>query len=168
MKSCRIGEGQKKTDAASPVIGVILIVAITVILAAVIGTTVIGISDQNEPAEKAVVDVLDVREKSGSPNEVLVHIVTIDDVENDELYLAFKDTQIQHEGGPSYAGPANRLSWKKLGNTNQQLSAGDRVWFEPPDAPQSNEKVEGREVVVIYDDGDTEAIVYEFGALPGP
>ena len=37
-------------DAVSPVIGVILMVAITVILAAVIASFVLGLGDQNNPA----------------------------------------------------------------------------------------------------------------------
>jgi flagellin-like protein len=40
-------------DAVSPVIGVILMVAITVILAAVIASFVLGLGDQNNPAPTA-------------------------------------------------------------------------------------------------------------------
>ena len=40
----------KDDDAVSPVIGVILMVAITVILAAVIASFVLGLGDQNNPA----------------------------------------------------------------------------------------------------------------------
>jgi flagellin-like protein len=166
MKSRRAGGTQKKAKAVSPVIGVILMVAITVILAAVIGTTVVELSDQNEPAERAVVDVVDVRDKS--PNEVQVNVITAGDVRNDELFLAFKGTRIQHEDGSP--GPADRLSWRELNNygtppPSQRLSAGDTAWFEPPN---SNPSVEGREVVVIYDNGDTESVVYEFGSLSEP
>lgn len=164
----------ENVDAVSPVIGVILMVAITVILAAVIGTTVLGLSDQSEPAENAVIEVLDVEKgPSGSPDEVTVQLLTVGDVANDELYLGFKDTQIQHEGGSSYAGPDDLVSWRDLSKDpgappRQALTAGDTVMFEPPDSPLSNEKVEGREVVVVYKGEDTETIVYETGPLPGP
>ena len=40
-------------NAVSPVIGVILMVAITVILAAVIASFVLGLGDQNNPAPTA-------------------------------------------------------------------------------------------------------------------
>jgi flagellin-like protein len=43
----------KDDDAVSPVIGVILMVAITVILAAVIASFVLGLGDQNNPAPTA-------------------------------------------------------------------------------------------------------------------
>ena len=43
-------------DAVSPVIGVILMVAITVILAAVIASFVLGLGDQNNPAPTASFD----------------------------------------------------------------------------------------------------------------
>jgi flagellin-like protein len=43
-------------DAVSPVIGVILMVAITVILAAVIASFVLGLGDQNNPAPTADFD----------------------------------------------------------------------------------------------------------------
>jgi len=43
-------------DAVSPVIGVILMVAITVILAAVIASFVLGLGDQNNPAPTVSID----------------------------------------------------------------------------------------------------------------
>jgi flagellin-like protein len=46
----------KDDDAVSPVIGVILMVAITVILAAVIASFVLGLGDQNNPAPTADFD----------------------------------------------------------------------------------------------------------------
>lgn len=161
---------QQDTNAVSPVIGVILMIAITVILAAVIGTFVLGLSDQNEPAERAVVEVTEVRTgpSGGTPHEVQVSIITAGDVRNDELYIAFKDSiQIQNESGSP--GPADRLSWKDLSETSstESVGAGDRAWFEPPGSTTSG-KVEGREAILIYDDGDTESVVYEFGPLPAP
>ncbi len=53
----------------SPVIGVILMVAITVILAAVIGTFVLGLGDSLEQAPQAQLDA----EADGSGNAVISH-----------------------------------------------------------------------------------------------
>jgi flagellin-like protein len=52
----RLKELLTDDDAVSPVIGVILMVAITVILAAVIASFVLGLGDQNNPAPTADFD----------------------------------------------------------------------------------------------------------------
>ena len=53
--------------AVSPVIGVILMVAITVILAAVIGTFVLGLGDQlGDTAPQASFDVVEVNDADGN------------------------------------------------------------------------------------------------------
>jgi len=49
-----------KQDAVSPAVGVILMVAITVILAAVIGTFVLGLGDQVEQESQAGVNIEDI------------------------------------------------------------------------------------------------------------
>lgn len=56
------------TDAVSPVIGVILMVAITVILAAVIGTFVLGLGDQ--VGSSAPQATLNLDASSGDPSEI--------------------------------------------------------------------------------------------------
>ncbi|WP_435094470.1 type IV pilin [Halorubrum sp. N11] len=68
---------QSDTDdrAVSPVIGVILMVAITVILAAVIGTFVLGLGDQlNDTAPQASFTVDDVSMNSTATDDVNVSI----------------------------------------------------------------------------------------------
>ncbi|PSP91331.1 type IV pilin [Halobacteriales archaeon QS_4_66_20] len=57
-------------DAVSPVIGVILMVAITVILAAVIASFVLGLGDQNNPAPTTD---FDFNYDSSGPNVVVTH-----------------------------------------------------------------------------------------------
>ncbi len=56
-------------DAVSPVIGVILMVAITVILAAVIASFVLGLGDQNNPAPTVGFDI-DYDGSGGGPINV--------------------------------------------------------------------------------------------------
>src|SRR6056297_1590623 len=53
----------------SPVIGVILMVAITVILAAVIGTFVLGLGDSLQTTPTASISVSDATEEYPSPND---------------------------------------------------------------------------------------------------
>jgi flagellin-like protein len=59
-------------DAVSPVIGVILMVAITVILAAVIASFVLGLGDQNNPAPTANFN-FDYDSTSGSETVTVTH-----------------------------------------------------------------------------------------------
>jgi hypothetical protein len=40
--------------------------------------------------------------------------------------------------------------------------------FEPPNSPLSNQKAEGREVSVVYDNGDSSFLLDEIGPLPSP
>lgn len=169
-------EKKRGDDAVSPVIGVVLMVAITVLLAAVVGTTVAGFSDSAEPPEYAVIEVTDVEAGPGGSNdEVTVQLVQGNDIRNDQLYFYFRDVQIQHEDGPSTAGPANRLSWRELSQPDggplppkKPIGVGETVMFEPPNSPLSNQKVEGRKVSIVYDNGDSSFLVDEIGPLPSP
>jgi flagellin-like protein len=58
-------------DAVSPVIGVILMVAITVILAAVIGTFVLGLGDQVQSTSPQASFNFDYTNSSGNPGDQL-------------------------------------------------------------------------------------------------
>ncbi|WP_255151270.1 type IV pilin [Halorarius halobius] len=74
-------------DAVSPVIGVILMVAITVILAAVIGTFVLGLGDQVQ---------------SSAPNanfQFEYSDATIDDTSNGNGPAETKEVVVTHDGG---------------------------------------------------------------------
>ncbi|WP_080505241.1 type IV pilin [Halorubrum aethiopicum] len=99
-----------KTDdrAVSPVIGVILMVAITVILAAVIGTFVLGLGDSlGDSQPTAQLDV------------------SIDEANN--------QTIIEHAGGDSIDSDSLRVIVTSDGNAEgndtitQRLSVGDRI-----------------------------------------
>jgi len=63
----------KDDDAVSPVIGVILMVAITVILAAVIASFVLGLGDQNNPAPTADFNFDYQNSSSGSDDLTITH-----------------------------------------------------------------------------------------------
>lgn len=169
--------GKKREDeATSPVIGVVMLVAITVLLAAVMATTVSGLSGPAEPREHAVIDVASVEVGPGGSNdEVTVRLSAGNDIRNDHLYFSFRNTQIQHEKGPATLGPAERLSWRELSMPKngplpprRSIGVAETVMFEPPNSPLSNQKVKDREVVVVYDDGDSSFLIDEIGPLKSP
>jgi flagellin-like protein len=81
---------QRNEKAVSPVIGVILMVAITVVLAATIGTFVLGLGDQVNENARASINV-DVKQPDGSMEVSLVTLsnsdyVLIRGAEGLELY----------------------------------------------------------------------------------
>jgi flagellin-like protein len=67
-------ETTQEDDAVSPVIGVILMVAITVILAAVIGTFVLGLGEQVEQNARAGVNA----DVDNTDDEVTISLTTLD------------------------------------------------------------------------------------------
>ena len=104
-------------QAVSPVIGVILMVAITVILAAVVGSFVLGLAgDVSESAPTAQISF-----EYDSPEVTLIH-----------------------DGGSSFSSDSVRLTGS--GGTddnledwgNGQVSAGDSVTVEIPDEDEGN------------------------------
>jgi flagellin-like protein len=132
--------------AISPVIGVILMVAITVILAAVIAAFVLGFGQTQDPAPQATVDFEQIKEGGGGqPDEFSVTHKGGETIDAENLYIAIRDTTVQKPGGAPPMG--DRLSWKALGFSGATVSAGDSVAFEPADAtPQ----MEGRTIEIIW------------------
>ena len=105
--------------AVSPVIGVILMVAITVILAAVVGSFVLGLA--GDVSESAPTAQISFEYDSGAGEVTLVH-----------------------DGGSSFSSDNVRLTGS--GGTdnnledwgNGQISAGDSVTVEIPDEDEGN------------------------------
>jgi flagellin-like protein len=81
-------------DAVSPVIGVILMVAITVILAAVIASFVLGLGDQNNPAPTADFDF--DYDTSTSPPQITVTHGDGDELVAQNLYI--RGEELDSEG----------------------------------------------------------------------
>jgi flagellin-like protein len=82
--------------AVSPVIGVILMVAITVILAAVIGTFVLGLGDQlGDTAPQASFDVDEVSLNATSPGDVNVGITKTggQDIDPSQITISLDGTR---------------------------------------------------------------------------
>ena len=76
--------------AVSPVIGIILMVAITVILAAVIGAFVIGIGDDQETVPQASFD-FDQTGDAGDDGEVTVEHTSGDTIPEDNIEVSVTD-----------------------------------------------------------------------------
>ena len=103
-------------DAVSPVIGVILMVAITVILAAVIASFVLGLGDQNNPAP--TVSFGFDYDGAGSPPTVTITHEDGDKLDPDNVFI---------RGNGEVEAPGDQKwndGWETTGETN---SAGDVV-----------------------------------------
>ncbi|ELZ91600.1 hypothetical protein C440_14839 [Haloferax mucosum ATCC BAA-1512] len=100
-------------DAVSPVIGVILMVAITVILAAVIGSFVLGLGDQvNETAPQAS---FSFEYETGSPNNLTITHESGDAIDAARVTIVGGGLDANWSDGTGSAG---------------QISAGDSTTFD--------------------------------------
>jgi len=132
-------------DAVSPVIGVILMVAITVILAAVIASFVLGLGDQNNPAPTVSIDF-----DADLDNDV----VTVthedgDEVESDNVFIRGE----QIDTSSTFNNPPPQSWTKANGGTAITVQAGNsvdvdltgtveeyviRIVWEDPDSDQTS------------------------------
>jgi flagellin-like protein len=113
----RVKELFEDNDAVSPVIGVILMVAITVILAAVIASFVLGLGDQTQSATPQASFSFEYDEgaiaTSGQGNLSITHDGG-DTIQASELYI---------RGGP-YASPSSTGAMTSNGEFEGNLTAG--------------------------------------------
>ena len=156
-------------DAVSPVIGVILMVAITVILAAVIASFVIGLGDQQEPAPTPQFDLeqnenwqLNYTKQGGNDFEVTDAEIqaefTVRNTSNgDEGEFDFniedinttddKDTAVTLDDSGATTGTTDYDMVYNVSNMkNGEMTAGDEINFgvtkTTGGAVQSNENIE--------------------------
>ena len=106
-------------EAVSPVIGVILMVAITVILAAVIGTFVLGLGDQVQSTSPQATFAFDYTNSSNSiPGDSLsITHDGGDSVPSGQLSAAITDAKIRSDTGDGAGGAANGLTADGDGST---------------------------------------------------
>lgn len=127
-------------DAVSPVIGVILMVAITVILAAVIASFVLGLGDQAQQQTPQASFSFDFSE--GSPNELDITHDGGDTITANELYVR-----------GSSLGTGNTGTWASLGSLSpsSDVTAGNGITLSGPSTSY--------EVRVVYEsqEGDNSA-----------
>jgi len=119
--------GSKEERAVSPVIGVILMVAITVILAAVIAAFVLDIGP-GEPEPNAAVDVIDdgdgdfTVELRSLDNADAVVVVTEDS--DDDVLVSFKDEEGDGDAAISVSGQSEEFD---EGETVQAIRTDEDV-----------------------------------------
>lgn len=150
---------QTEDRAVSPVIGVILMVAITVILAAVIASFVLGLGDQGqEPAPNVVMNADWEIDENGNVTQVQMNIDSLSEETNGEVIFI---------RGVDLGGSTQ--SWEEVSNSD--FAAGNSVTLENATSPSADNEFEdgnlqeGDEIRIVYepsegDDGsDTLAIL---------
>jgi flagellin-like protein len=123
-------------DAVSPVIGVILMVAITVILAAVIASFVLGLGDQNNPAPTTSFDF----DYDNTNDEVTITHQDGDELSTSDTYIRGSIASSAVDSPGSWTSPGSE--WK----AGQSITVGGvtsddwiaRVVWEDPDSDQTS------------------------------
>jgi len=120
---------EEGTDAVSPVIGVILMVAITVILAAVIGTFVLGLGDLQEPATAGFT-------ADTGPDEVSFSLVSPGNVDGLQVIdpSGVKSLKLEGTGVSPQAGV--KITIRSETQVQEMLSRGNVTVIEPAPPPQ--------------------------------
>jgi len=131
-------------DAVSPVIGVILMVAITVILAAVIASFVLGLGDQNNPAPTASLDFA----YDGDADQLTITHEDGDELNLNATYLRGSglDTLDQEVGVTSSFASANIDGDQWVAGESITVGTGTgaadeytaRIVWEDPDSDQTS------------------------------
>ena len=151
----RLKELLTDDDAVSPVIGVILMVAITVILAAVIATFVLGLGEQVSDTAPNANFQFEYDNSSGDRNVTATH-TSGPAIEISTL---------------SFSGPAltDSIEFKNLNNSynslRDEISAGDSAKIIGRDNTTGGKDTtvtEGERVSIIFDNGDTTATLSNF------
>ena len=119
-------------DAVSPVIGVILMVAITVILAAVIGTFVLGLGEQVQSTSPQASFNFELTDNSvDTPDELEITHESGEKISSDSLSFTASGAVAEDSSGDSYdasvsiGGAGNPNTWSEF--TSNDVSAGSSV-----------------------------------------
>jgi FlaG/FlaF family flagellin (archaellin) len=111
------------------VVGVVLLVAVTVILSAVVGVFALGVGT-NTQTPRATVEFEQTTEGStGNPDELQITHVGGDSVDNRKLYVT-GSVPVKDAAGSLTA--ADDYSWAALGDGGDEVVAGDSILVEPP------------------------------------
>ena len=133
--------------AVSPVIGVILMVAITVILAAVIGTFVLGMSDQvGSDTPRAS---FDISMSAGNTGQAAITHETGDTISSDNLKVT-STKNIEDNG----ANSVSSATWTNLnGATTTDVSAGSSITINTADGSSFS----GETVRIVFQSPDSDS-----------
>ncbi len=111
--------------AVSPVIGVILMVAITVILAAVIGTFVLGLGDQVSESAPQAQFTFDFSENGTNAEELSITHDGGDSVSAEDLAVNVGGTEVWNGTGGSPAAMTVNSGWSDDVVAGDELNIGD-------------------------------------------
>jgi flagellin-like protein len=151
MKLTKLLNDSDDSRAVSPVIGVILMVAITVILAAVIGTFVLGLGDSVESAPQASFSF--DYDDSGTNSEVTIRHRGGDTIDVSDIEIRVDGATV--DGGDYGFSSGNGLT----SLSNSQFNAGDTVVI---DNSGGGELDGGQNVDIVYIGGDRQDIIGSF------
>jgi len=138
--------------AVSPVIGVILMVAITVILAAVIGTFVLGLGDQVQSTTPSATFGFDSENLGSDADDDKVTITheSGDSIDTNSLTVKIGSTIIYDQGTPESAN-------KTSGWTGSEVTAGSQLVFDESDGT-ADDIVSGENTIrIIYNSPDSDS-----------
>lgn len=139
------GCGGPDDRAASPIIGVVLMVAITVIVASVLAVFVFGFG-VDEPGPSVTFEYS--YDEDGQ--RLLVHHVSGDTFQSDQVTFSWSD---------------NEATWTDVGamyGSNTVVTLGDGVWVDGDPAPYDPAHVEADDTVTIRwesDDGERSTVL---------
>jgi flagellin-like protein len=149
--------------AVSPVIGVILMVAITVILAAVIGTFVLGLGDQVQNTTPRASFSSDTA--NDKMNLTITH-ESGDSIGASDLSISAGSQKFNSSGDSSNANTSKVWSTAASVNSNTDVSAGSSVTLTATgnNNSETDEDFAGDTVRVVYDsaDSDTSSTLAKF------
>ena len=146
MKLTKLLSDSDDSRAVSPVIGVILMVAITVILAAVIGTFVLGLGDSVESAPQASFNF--DYDDTASREKVTIRHRGGDNIDASKL-------EVRVNGNAVDAGDYNSDS--TLSDQYSSFNAGNEVIVQDDSGYNSGDNID-----VVYISGDKQDIIGSF------
>jgi len=133
--------------AVSPVIGVILMVAITVILAAVIATFVLGIGEELNQRSPNVSFTFDYNEVSSNTADSWGETAQ---ASNDDAIL-----QITHSGGPN-------IDADQLELAGSDVHSSRAAWDDPSTSYSSSDKIQaGKDIEYAIENDDRISVTWQ-------
>jgi len=140
-------------DAVSPVIGVILMVAITVILAAVIASFVLGLGDQNNPAPTTSFD-FEYDSDAGSNGQVTITHGDGDELVAQNLYIRGQ----QIDDATTFGATGNDQHWGNLqGAISSTYSNTDSISAGQSATVALNSPSDEYVINVVWEDPDSDS-----------
>lgn len=139
-------------DAVSSVLGVVLMVAVTIVLAAVIGTFVLGIGEElTDPSPRVVFEYsMDVDDGPGNSSVVVLH-------SNGDQFDR-QNVEITIDGDLAYVNGRTQGQYSAGGGGwPVRVTAGDRLEIE-----DSGSQIESGDMLrIIWNDGEHASIIGE-------